>query len=387
MADDAEPEKVGYCMPPKSGQIKVGEIRNPWGPRGKNGMKGKVGADSLPKTPKDLIYGALLEELLEPVRIKKPNGGTKEGPPRIQALMRKRLNNALSQETSAAELRLLFECMDKALDHKDKRNQEFVAVLKDLKLEGEEHLRRAKTNRTPIDIWPDPRNIVLDPFDEPRIDGPLNNEQNLTEYGVLRERDAAEKVLEAAFRACRDATSEEERQFHRKGLEHARARWIYCNERVGRRVRRPLYVLDAFELNHVTLRDGSVPARRALRSGKMDRSAFVVPLPVEDPDEAEKKRLEKMHYDQRRATEFDIWVCVERCREARFEEEKAHFREELEQLKARWRDHNAGVHEHDVAPSWLVHSWDPDKPVVEPEPPEEVPPLADSNKPDEQDDF
>ncbi len=63
MAKDADQEKVGYCNPPKSGQIKPGEIRNPWGRRGKNGGKRELGADAPAKTFKDEETDAILKEM------------------------------------------------------------------------------------------------------------------------------------------------------------------------------------------------------------------------------------------------------------------------------------------------------------------------------------
>lgn len=368
MAKAGNPEKVGYCNPPKSGQIKPREIRNPWGCRGKKGIKNELGVDSLPPTGKDAMADAIITEMLSPVTVMV--NGKPEVLPVHQALLRKLNHGALSTETSAALIRVLFDRLDKAFDHKDKRHEEFVGVLQELKRQGEELVRIAKANNAPVDIAPHPEDIVVDPLDNNRIDGPANLDEKSIEYDYRQYRNDAEAVMEASFAAYWQATSDEERDLHRHSLEHAVSVWRHYNERVSRRVRRPQSVLAAFTLDGDG-RGGSLRVDRAILFGKMDRTAFIDPRPPEDSKTAENKRLEKEHYRARAAIQFDIGVCVDRCRNSTFEGEKARYREELDQLKREWLKHNARVNYNDRWPVEIIEIWDPDKPVVEPTPPNE----------------
>lgn len=254
MAHDRDYE-VGYGRPPKHGQIKKGERRNPAGRRGKSGGKTEFGASSLPKTAKDLWADATIEEMnrLVPMRI----GAKTVEVPAIQAFLRKQLQEALTESTSAASRRILFEQLGKALDHQVARDKDWADFIKSNKAELEELLRANQRERQEAQRRGDRNDIlILDPIPHPwnmvandwtgeyRIEGPLNQAEFGLELRMLVQRDDAEGVMRRSFEAFKLATSDEERTLHRDALEHARSVWKHYNDRVSLRKRLPTNKLD-----------------------------------------------------------------------------------------------------------------------------------------------
>ncbi len=87
--------ETGYCRPPKSGQIQKGEVRNPYGARGKNGT-------SSPRPWQHPTLTKLQKELDRRIAIRE--GSTTRKISARDALLRKLTNDALKGDRHAQKL-------------------------------------------------------------------------------------------------------------------------------------------------------------------------------------------------------------------------------------------------------------------------------------------
>lgn len=261
MTNVSDDDGVGYGRPPKKHQFKAGQpSANPNGRRGKKGKVTELGATELPKTPKDLMAEAAMQEMLRPVPVKV--GGKTEMIPSYQVLVRKIVQEALTAPTSAASRRVLFDIAHGAVDHHLSRKQEWVDKLKTYKTEWDEKLRENHKQRREarqrgetsdygsLHPVPHPENIVVDPWTyEFRIDGPVNDQQLAMEGQLLGLRAETEYTMFLAARAYREATSDEERQLHRDAIKKARKTWMLYNSKVSRTNKVAVRRLDEFDVD------------------------------------------------------------------------------------------------------------------------------------------
>lgn len=261
MTDVVDDDGAGYGRPPKKHRFKKGQpSANPNGRRGKKGKVAELGATGLPKTPRDLMAEAAMEEMLRLVPVKV--GGKTEMVPSYRVLVRKIVQEALTVPTSAAARRMLFELAHEAVDHQLARKQEWVDKLKAYKTEWDDKLRENEKQRREarargdkplygsLEPVPHPSNIVIDPWNyDYRIAGPINDEQLAVEGQLVGLRSDAEYTMYLAARAFHEASSDEERDVHRAAIKQARDTWMLYNSKVSRTAQAPISRLDEFEVD------------------------------------------------------------------------------------------------------------------------------------------
>ena len=242
MAKDPGDYEVGYGRPPKDHQQKKGQPSiNPYGRRGKPKNEPELGARSMPRDALDEFYGVLFEEGYWPLNKKR-----KPAKNLIVAFVRS-MANAAVQARSAAAQQNFQNALVAGHMHKAAREQQWAEMVTRSKSEGEEKLRVERKRPTGApEPRPHPVNITADPWtNNYRIEEALSAGEKEMEGRFLSARTDAGISIKESFRAFQEASSDEERDRHRKDWVRARSTFIRYNSKVSRRIRVPAEKLDS----------------------------------------------------------------------------------------------------------------------------------------------